>query len=54
MIGLVLTALAIADVILIVAFLSLQRRQAVSHNLVRELPRSAPYLLIYETAFVLS
>jgi DNA-binding NarL/FixJ family response regulator len=37
MIGVVLAALAIADVILIVAFLSLQRRQAVSHNLVREL-----------------
>jgi cell division septum initiation protein DivIVA len=37
MIGIVLAALALADVVLIVAFLSLQRRQAVSHSLVREL-----------------
>lgn len=37
MIGIVLAALALADVVLIVAFLSLQRRQAVNHNLVREL-----------------
>jgi DNA-binding NarL/FixJ family response regulator len=37
MIGIVLAALALADIILIVAFFSLQRRQTVSQNLVREL-----------------
>lgn len=37
MIGIVLAALALADIVLIVAFLSLQRRQTVSQNLVREL-----------------